>query len=347
MTRQSYADMALHLLALQSGRFRKFCFSRECEHNDIVPDRQRENVFISGVARSGSTALLTALFQSGVFASTTYAMMPFILAPTVAKLICRIPNKVHSETERAHGDGIKSGLDSAEALDGVFWSTYFPAESIRLNPQEVPNPILQHYEMFIENLLWTCDSDRYLSKMNQGIDKIGSMAAHFKRSIFIIPFRDPLQQSLSLLRQHQNFSELSWYERKYFAWLGHYEFGGLHKGFFEQCDKTGSSKAPGFEPHELNYWLSQWENSYRYLSGLADLYDNVVPVSYEQLAASTALWESLSGKLNADLCGNEFVNLNVLEPDIVGEVDDFMRQACDSLYDNLLHKSTVKLCSEN
>ena len=40
-----------------------------------------DHVFVSGLARSGTTALLNALYQSGTFASLSYDDMPFILAP--------------------------------------------------------------------------------------------------------------------------------------------------------------------------------------------------------------------------------------------------------------------------
>ena len=60
MTGQTIFDRALHRFALQSPRFRRFCFRRECERNGFAFDRNRENVFIAGVARAGSTALLGA-----------------------------------------------------------------------------------------------------------------------------------------------------------------------------------------------------------------------------------------------------------------------------------------------
>ena len=40
-----------------------------------------DHVFVAGLARSGTTMLLNAIYQSDQFASLTYDDMPFILAP--------------------------------------------------------------------------------------------------------------------------------------------------------------------------------------------------------------------------------------------------------------------------
>ena len=39
----------------------------------------KEHVFITGLARSGTTILLNALYKSNIFASLTYSDMPFVL----------------------------------------------------------------------------------------------------------------------------------------------------------------------------------------------------------------------------------------------------------------------------
>ncbi len=254
MMRHTWFDRALHRFALDSATFRRFWFRRECERNDGAFDPGRENVFIAGLARAGSTALLNVLYRSGAFASTTYAMMPFVMAPSMARVIARLPRTPVAPTERAHGDTITVGLDSPEALDAVFWSTFFPAPAERLAPREVPPAMLGDYAMFIENLLLDAGADRYLAKMNQGIDKLASLAAYFERSVFLVPFRDPLQQASSLRRQHERFRQLSAYESRYFGWLEHTEFGALHRRF----GSADSSTRTAFDPAELNYWLAQW-----------------------------------------------------------------------------------------
>ncbi len=338
MTRHTLLDRVLHRLALQSPAFRKFCFERECERNDFASNPGRENVFVAGLARAGSTALLAALYDSGAFAATTYAAMPFVLSPSLARRLARLPRTAVPLAERAHGDGIAVGLDSPEALDGVFWSTFFASEGDRLRPRQVPPATLRRYAMFVENLLLDAGASRYLSKMNQGIDKLESLAGYFERSIFLLPFRDPLQQAASLARQHRNFGRLSGYEARYFGWLGHHEFGALHRPF-------GVDDAPpGPAPAGLNYWLRQWREVYACLSRIAGLYPNLLPVCYERMAQSQSFWQDLSQRLGADISGAGFVDRNRIDAAPADAIDAALLRECRSLYARLSEQGASGPC---
>lgn len=334
MSRPPVADRTLHRLALQSRRFREFCFAGECARNDYAADRQRPNVFIAGVARAGSTALLNAIHASGDFAATTYSLMPLVLAPSLARRIAWLRRRPGLAAERAHGDGIRVEIGSPEALDGIFWSTFLPPDESCLGPREVPLDILRGYARFVENLLAQSAAERYLTKMNQGIDKLAALAGYFDRSVFLLPFREPLQQAASLARQHRNFAVLSGYERQYFEWLGHSEFGAAHKPFV-----PAGGSLPASKPDDIEYWLRQWHDAYAYLAGLAESRSNLLPLCYEQLAASPASWESLSQRLGTTVRGDAFVDRNALPARPVGEVDGDLRRACDGLYTRLRRRS--------
>ncbi|MCP4469148.1 MAG: hypothetical protein GY815_00420 [Gammaproteobacteria bacterium] len=131
----------------------------------------------------------------------------------------------------------------------------FTRDDHRLQPREVDPQTLHQYAMFIENLLIHSGKSRYLSKMNQGIEWVASIAGYFDRSVFLVPFREPRQQAASLLSQHNNFSRLSRYESKYLGWIEHHEFGATHLGFFENQEQV----RPAFSPENFNYWLEQWK----------------------------------------------------------------------------------------
>ncbi len=341
MTRHTILDQVLHRFTLESSKFRKLCFTRECERNNRVFNRHRDNVFIAGVARSGSTALLNALYASDSFASTTYRLMPFVLAPSLSSVIAGITKSTVAATERRHRDSIKIDLNSAEALDGIFWNTYFPRDEHHLHPREVGLQTLHNYAMFIENILIHSGKSRYLSKMNQGIEWIESIVDHFDCSVFLVPFRDPRQQASSLLNQHNNFSHLSRYESKYLGWLEHHEFGATHLGFFENHEQV----RPTFSPGNINYWLEQWKNGYSYLSRLADLHPNILPLCYEQMAASQSIWNNLSNRLGADISGKLFVNHNDEKVKPAPEIDHSLHDACQSLYERLAELTRTRLCS--
>ena len=99
------------------------------KHNDfelnfIRPDFEAiNNVFVAGVARSGTTILLNAIYDSDEFASLSYADMPFVLAPNLWSKISSTSK--HLIKERAHGDGIKVSSDSPEAFEEVFLERLF------------------------------------------------------------------------------------------------------------------------------------------------------------------------------------------------------------------------------
>ena len=89
-----------------------------------------DHVFIAGLARSGTTILLNAIYQSNQFASLTYDDMPFILAPNFWTKTS--PKKRHGKLqERAHGDNIRISTNSPEAFEEVFWKTFSDNSIIR------------------------------------------------------------------------------------------------------------------------------------------------------------------------------------------------------------------------
>ena len=105
MNNYSWLQQKLHQIALSSQFMREVTFDVE---NSIVSMKKsyEDHVFVSGLARSGTTILLNALYQSSEFASLSYKDMPFVLAPNLwSKLSLKI--KDIDMTERAHGDGIK------------------------------------------------------------------------------------------------------------------------------------------------------------------------------------------------------------------------------------------------
>ena len=335
MLRHGLVDQSLHLLAL-SRSFRIFSFDRECRRNRLAANPQRKNLFIAGMARAGSTTLLNTIFAGGEFAATTYAQMPFVLAPSLAGRLASISRSNGATTDRAHGDGIQVSAGSPEALDGIFWSTFFPLQTPEIQPRRVPEPILQKYAKFIENQLAGSESQRYLCKMNQGIDKLESLADFFPQSIFLLPFREPQSQAISLLRQHHRFSNLSWYEKRYLDWQQHYEFGDLHRKF--STDEISPS------PDRPDYWLEQWRLVYTYLFDLASRYDNLIPLAYESLADSAPLWQKLERKLNLNLDRASFLNRNPDNIDRGLTLDTNSLDRCNQLYDQLSGLSETRLC---
>ena len=96
---------------------------------------------------------------------------------------------------------------------------------------------------------------RYISKNNANIARIGLLSRIFPDSVFIIPFRNPVDQAGSLLRQHKRFAEIHGrdpFSRQYMEGIGHYEFGGaLRPLAFPKVD--GPDVAD--DAMTANYWV--------------------------------------------------------------------------------------------
>ena len=83
--------------------------------------QNQKHIFITGLPRSGTTILLSFLYSSNNFCSLKYSNMPFIMAPNISRLFQK---KNFTRQERYHRDGIMFDLNSPEAFDEVFFSSF-------------------------------------------------------------------------------------------------------------------------------------------------------------------------------------------------------------------------------
>ena len=215
MNNYSWLEQKLHKFALSSQFMREVTF--DFESTNISPSSETGNhIFITGLARAGTTILLNALYKSNIFASLSYADMPFVLAPNLWSKISF--NKKDLELkERAHGDGIKVSTESPEAFEEVFWKTF----------AEDDDELEEKFRVYVGNIVHKYKKERYLSKNNQNIKRVELINSIFTQSKILIPFREPIQHAYSLLTQHKKFIEVSKNDKfisKYMKWIGHTEF---------------------------------------------------------------------------------------------------------------------------
>jgi len=293
----------LHYFALSSTNILDMSFMMDQmlrksgpEHDDFDISQQEKHIFVSGLARAGTTALMRLFYETGEFCSLTYRDMPFPLAPFLWKRFAGFSAKEGISRERAHGDGILVDFDSPEAIEEVFWRVFCGDEYIfpdRLTPMEAEQSIIDNFRRYIAGLLKLNNSNRYLSKNNNNIIRLSSIQDAFPNSIVIIPYRDPIQQSLSLYNQHCRFVEIhrkDRFSRNYMKWLVHHEFGSDHRYF--DVDKTTSTKASD----NPECWLYQWIKVYRYLLKKTQEIDMpIIFVGYEELCdKSEVVWRALA-----------------------------------------------------
>ena len=293
MQNYSFIQKILHDLVLSNKFINKSLF--EIEKIIYIKKKNFKNqphIFISGLPRSGTTSLLNFIYSSNQFASLKYINMPFILSPNFSKLF----NKKNTvKKERLHADGIYYDMNSPEEFDEIFFSN---------DEKYIKNELLN----YIELILFSENKIKYLSKNNLNYKRIDLINSLLPNSIFLIPIRDPVQHSYSLLSQHFHFSKLQKKDdfiRRYMNYLGHNEFGLNHKPW---------NKPENFyDLNNINYWLEQWTLYYKDIYMNYNSHKNCIFVTYEQLTNNSyieTLLERIDLKKQANFRVNYFKNSN-------------------------------------
>jgi len=259
---------------------------------------EKPHVFVAGLARAGTTILMRTLYENGKFTSLTYRDMPFVLAPNLWRRISGVSRQDIGMQERAHGDGLKIDYDSPEALEEIFWRTFCGSDYIAKNgliPMTADNETLDKFKAFVSLVLNNTRDNCYLSKNNNNILRLNSITRAFPNALIIVPFRDPLQQAFSLLKQHKKFLKKHSedpFAKKYMTWLAHHEFGADHRPF--QFDGINENEK---DTQILSYWLMIWINTYSYL--IENMPPQALFLSYENLCEKTEIvWKKLGKQIN-------------------------------------------------
>ena len=269
MYRYDVVSKLLHHLILEKSIVGETVFDLEraiysSKVNDVSEEK---HVFISGLARTGTTILMRHLYATNSFCSLTYRDMPFILGPNMWCSFSRHAKPKQGESrERAHGDGILINYDSPEAFEEVFWRVFCGKDYIqkdKLIPMIADHKTIEKFRDFISLILKDRYPKNYLSKNNNNILRLKALKEAFPNSVIIVLFREPLQHAYSLMNQHKRFLLMhnnDPFSKKYMAWLAHYEFGLNHRPFI-----FSEKNFEGGKVETLEYWLKLWIETYSYL----------------------------------------------------------------------------------
>ena len=194
--------------------------------------------------------------------------MPFLCAPNIFRFITDRSNS--TKLKRYHQDGIEIDLDTPEAFDEFFFMSLSECNSDT------------SYRDFIYLVTKKYRRSRYLSKnnalINQGA-RLRTINEILPMSRFVLLFRSPLNQAHSLYNQNLRFEKLhaeSLFSERYMRYLGHFDFGNLHKPWCEPISFK-SKNSP-------NYWLEQWILAYEAVLASRWHCENCLFVCYEDLA---------------------------------------------------------------
>ena len=263
----SLIDKLLHRLVLNNNLLQSILYDLEKKFfKDKNDEIDHNHIFITGLARSGTTILLNLLHSSDIFGSLTYRDMPLILAPNLWKSLSNKKRTVTS-IDRLHGDNIKINLNSPEAFEEIFWKFLLKNSYIKKKHLIFHKLNLSHIEEFksyIRLVLKSKNKKNYLSKNNNNILRLKYLTKYFENSTFVLMFRDPINHANSLLKIHKKFmtfQKKNEFIENYMTMLGHHEFGFNHK-FFKIHESDNSNFS--VDMCKLEFWLQLWYNYYKY-----------------------------------------------------------------------------------
>lgn len=292
----NFTERLLHAIAFSAPILQRMLaeYENDIYRSEIDNVHTSNEVFIAGLPRSGTTLLLNLIYGTGEFATFTYRQMPFILIPLLWNKLTYRYQKEGQVRERAHGDGVKISFDSPEAFEEVIWLTYMKKKIIKSNyiSPLSEGEYSQEFAHAIVNAAKKCiilkkekdnsiNTSRYISKNNANISRIEVIKELFPTSKMLVPFRHPLSQINSLMKQHNRFlrvHEKDKFSKKYMRWLGHFEFGENFKPI--NYDSWVDNKK--IESNiDYDYWIAYWTAAYAHV--LKHKGDNVILVDYDDM----------------------------------------------------------------
>lgn len=269
-------DQLVHILAFSSPWVSRVLATLDdwIARDRLARLRSTRTIFITSLARGGTTALLNAMHALPQLATYEYRDMPFIPAPMIWSKISG--NRVVQRRERAHGDGLQIDLNSPEAFDEVLWRLYWPGkygnDQIELwSEADIdPEKLARLQRNFNKMISLRVSRDRlngrlgYVSKNNTNIARLDFLDRGFPDAAIVVPIRRPAAHAASLHRQHMNFAKRhadDAFTKRYMRDIGHLEFGALHR----PIAFPGQDENP-YGLTDLNYWLFYWVTAFQEIS---------------------------------------------------------------------------------
>ncbi|WP_164860775.1 sulfotransferase [Parasedimentitalea marina] len=307
-----------------------------------VPEAVDAPIFITSLARGGTTAMLNALSDIPGTATHIFRDMPFLTAPVLWHRLSGGDKRTVQRHQRAHGDGLEIDLDTPEAFEEVAWKMGWPekytARGIDLWRSSDHNPrserFLRHhmakitYARRLQGRIKGASKVHYLSKNNANIARLGFLLETFPDCKIVVPVRRPECHAASLLRQHCNFLKKHREDdfiRHYMRDIGHFEFGAIHRPILFEDFVPGH-----FDPANSNYWMNYWIHTFRHV---LEHRDKLALVLQDDLRATPmATMNGLCEKLDLESYGVNFHRYFHRDPDVAnieGFDPQIFENACD------------------
>ena len=230
-------------------------------------------IYVTGLARSGTTILLELLAGHGSVASHRYRDFPVILAPMFwNRAFAHIYKEGTPPTERAHKDRILVTPDSPEAMEEVIWMRFFKdahtTGTSQILDRATSNPAFERfYKEHIRKILLVRGGQpgqaraRYLAKGNYNLTRLDYILKLFPDARFVVPVREPRWHIASLMKQHRLFTAEEERDPRILAHMnraGHVEFGQGRRAIDLGDGRAAAIEALWRQGEEVRGWARYW-----------------------------------------------------------------------------------------
>ncbi len=263
--------------------------------DDLRIDRP---VYISGLARAGTTILLEIVARHPDVVTHQYRDYPPVYTPYWWNwLLGYMETRPAQPIERAHADGILITPASPEAMEEILWMTFFPdCHALGVNSVldgTASNPAFEaFYREHVGKLLLARGGRRYVSKGNYNITRLQYLQRLFPDARFVLPVRDPAGHVASLIKQQRLFSQAtreSPRAREHLRRVGHFEFGPDRVPIdADDAARVREIAALWAAGEEVRGWARYWSHIYGFVA--------------DRLAADTRLVDAACVVRFEDLC---------------------------------------------
>ena len=267
--------------------------------NELTVDRP---IYITGLARAGTTIILEMLNKHPFLASHKYKHIPMPFLPHAFGQFSELSRFYTKPIERVHKDGIFVTRESPEAIEEKFWQHFFNnnhnEEISNVMSGAISNPKFeQFYRNHIRKLLINQKGSRYLAKNNYHITRLEYLLRIFPNSKFLLIIRNPVNHIASLIKQTRLFKKMEEKIPLLIDWhkiTGHSEFG-----HYQLCINAGDNelihKIRRLWKNEKTYvkgWAYYWSSLYDYVMNLLEtnkkIKESTLIVRYEDLCENPA-----------------------------------------------------------
>jgi len=291
------------LFAASSGLWKRLA---DLETRFVRGDTEQRSidrpVYITSLARSGTTILTEMLVQHPDLTSHRYSDFPNFWTPYWRNYLLK-KSRIHTpkKVERAHQDRIEVSNDSPEAVEELLWVAFFPSLH-DATVSQVQDGLLrnrefdQFYREHILKLLTVRNANRYLAKGNYNISRIRYILSLYPDAKFLIPVREPVQHIASLAKQQTLFTRASLEDPRIplqLAMSGHFEFGpGRVPVNFGNLQNTQAILDCWQHGREVEGWARYWAETYQFIMGQLEAFPEVrkacLLFRYEELCTNSA-----------------------------------------------------------